>query len=575
MFTVISWNGTPEEEQANRRLRLSANDFGLDCRIGSGDWPGLPKYLLRMLEECPEDILWVQPGGIIRRKPVALLKADKPDMAAHVAAVPPREAKAGRFQGIGRIGMQTMFFRQSDTAKSILVRWIEANTARPDREPQDNLLYFLAEEDIRFLYLPHEYIWNEKEHRSFFPGAMPIVEYGSMWSAPQVFAPKAPEPSRQKFPEVIWSGHMYDYSGYGRSNREILFRVANTMRVRLSLEGIIREPTIVDSHTKTRLDLHKGTIVSLRAPFLRFYGPLEEPRKENTRKICFTMMETETAHPGFIDTLNRNYDEVWVPTLWNEVVFRSGGLRLPCLSMPLGVNPLLFRPIQGVERPAALRIAGGPPVTEQPRGFAFVSVFQPTFRKGIDFMVEAFEKAFGGDPDVSLTFVTSVHRQLVVYGCDPFSAVGGPDRVRSNIYHLVGCWSDDEMARIYSSFDAYITTSRGEGWNLPAAEADACGLPVIASLCSSHPQALGKRARYFRVDGFGPYPGSGGICRWYEGQKFAKLGPKALDECVDLLREIRGLGGCYRFQRSQRNQPEYTWDKAAERVATRLMEVQG
>jgi glycosyltransferase involved in cell wall biosynthesis len=41
--------------------------------------------------------------------------------------------------------------------------------------------------------------------------------------------------------------------------------------------------------------------------------------------------------------------------------------------------------------------------------------------------------------------------------------------------------TDEHMAQIYSSFDLLLATSRGEGFGLPLLEAQACGVPVIAS----------------------------------------------------------------------------------------------
>jgi glycosyltransferase involved in cell wall biosynthesis len=36
------------------------------------------------------------------------------------------------------------------------------------------------------------------------------------------------------------------------------------------------------------------------------------------------------------------------------------------------------------------------------------------------------------------------------------------------------------MPLIYSALDVYLTTTQGEGWGLPALEAMACGVPVVA-----------------------------------------------------------------------------------------------
>lgn len=53
--------------------------------------------------------------------------------------------------------------------------------------------------------------------------------------------------------------------------------------------------------------------------------------------------------------------------------------------------------------------------------------------------------------------------------------------------------TDDDMAAIYSAFDVLLMTSRGEGFGVPALEALACGVPVIASNWTAQPEIIGER----------------------------------------------------------------------------------
>jgi len=49
---------------------------------------------------------------------------------------------------------------------------------------------------------------------------------------------------------------------------------------------------------------------------------------------------------------------------------------------------------------------------------------------------------------------------------------------------------DREMAMLYSTFDLFISASRREGFNIPLLEAQACGVPVVASSSSAHVELL-------------------------------------------------------------------------------------
>jgi len=49
---------------------------------------------------------------------------------------------------------------------------------------------------------------------------------------------------------------------------------------------------------------------------------------------------------------------------------------------------------------------------------------------------------------------------------------------------------DEEMAKLYSSFDLLVNASRREGFCLPIIEAQACGIPVVASNTSALPELV-------------------------------------------------------------------------------------
>ena len=55
---------------------------------------------------------------------------------------------------------------------------------------------------------------------------------------------------------------------------------------------------------------------------------------------------------------------------------------------------------------------------------------------------------------------------------------------------FAGYVDDKELPEYYASCDVYVTASLWEGFNLPAAEAQACGKPVVAFNIGSHPEIV-------------------------------------------------------------------------------------
>ncbi|MCX6709558.1 MAG: glycosyltransferase family 4 protein, partial [Candidatus Woesearchaeota archaeon] len=58
---------------------------------------------------------------------------------------------------------------------------------------------------------------------------------------------------------------------------------------------------------------------------------------------------------------------------------------------------------------------------------------------------------------------------------------------------FAGVVKDEEMAEYYSACDIYTTATLWEGYDLPIAEAQACGKRVVAFNLCSHPEVIDKK----------------------------------------------------------------------------------
>jgi len=381
----------------------------------------------------------------------------------------------------------------------------------------------------------------------------------------------APEPPFYG-PSVVWSGHFTDYSGYGKANREIMFRVANVLKVNLLTTGLEGGLIQVDPYTRRRVEVYRNTRVHEKAPLLRFFGPDYMP-KERGRKIVWTMMETYKAHHSLVAMINQSYDELWTPTEWNRQVFIESGVRVPSRVVPLGVNPAIYRSIKGATLPLCRKItmdrAGEMAV---PSGFVFLSVGLPSFRKGFDVLAEAFGKAFSGRDDVHL--ILAITHSLPEWNRELYRQFMGKN---VSVWTLEGQYNEHEMARIYSASNCYVSASRGEGWNLPVCEAAACGVPVIVPNNTSHPEVVERDAWMFPTEGAAIYPEAKAVSAWYEGMPFAAFGKKSVDGLVEAMElvleggvEVEMRRNSLRYTMGKR----WTWDSAADAVIERLLEAQ-
>ena len=138
--------------------------------------------------------------------------------------------------------------------------------------------------------------------------------------------------------------------------------------------------------------------------------------------------------------------------------------------IPLGVDPDRFRP-------------GADPVPVPTRKrFKFLFVGGTIRRKGFDLLLDAYGRAFTAADDVGLV-VKDVGTQSFYRGMTAGDQVaafrrrpGAPE-----VVYLTDHIPGGRMPGLYAACDCLALPFRGEGFGLPAAEALACGRPVVAT----------------------------------------------------------------------------------------------
>jgi glycosyltransferase involved in cell wall biosynthesis len=247
-------------------------------------------------------------------------------------------------------------------------------------------------------------------------------------------------------------------------------------------------------------------------------------------------------------------DEVWVPSDLNRQGFLDSGLTRPVHKIPLGVDPHYFHPA----------ITAHPnPLGE----YVFVTALEWGERKEPWLLLKTFNETFSaGEPVRLLCKITNR---------DP--AVGVKDEIRrlglqasgGKISYLFNLELPHyQLGSLYRSADCFVSTSRGEGWNMPLMEAMACGLPAIATDWGAHLEFFHQGVGYpLRIHGTIPAVAR---CEYYEGFRWADPDPEHLRFLLREVYENRAEARRRGAAAAREMAANWTWARSAEKILERL-----
>ena len=157
--------------------------------------------------------------------------------------------------------------------------------------------------------------------------------------------------------------------------------------------------------------------------------------------------------------------------------------------------------------------------------------------KGADYLLQAMKKLRNGASQPHLTIVGRIapeSRNMRIV-----RELGVEDMVT-----FTGRIDDEELVTLYSSSEVAVVPSLYEGFGFPAAEAMACGTPVIASRAGALPEVVGEN----NEAGISVPPA--------DSEAIAKAISQLLDD--ELLRRKMGQAGIRRVEE------HFNWRRAAE-----------
>ncbi len=286
-------------------------------------------------------------------------------------------------------------------------------------------------------------------------------------------APFKPGPG-PKVPKlgVILEGHFLEHSSLARINREIGMSLVQSSDIEAALEpsthGCVSPQAIAGGDLiRQAMNCHPERLDLT----IRHRWPPDFSRPVRGKLAVILPWEYGAVPRVWINQINQNVDELWVPSRFVRDIFVHCGVPAERVYViPNGIDPNLFTPKGPTSRPQGAR------------RFVFLFVGGAIRRKGIDLLLEAYSQAFEPGEDVTL-LITALGAQAAYQHNSLVDKVTGftLDPTVPHAEAVTDELDDATLASLYRGCDAFVLPYRAEGFCMPALEAMACGKPVITT----------------------------------------------------------------------------------------------
>ncbi|GAB4111200.1 MAG: glycosyltransferase [Roseiflexaceae bacterium] len=264
---------------------------------------------------------------------------------------------------------------------------------------------------------------------------------------------------------LVWHSSFASFTGYSGSSLALVLGLDRRgVAVRpLYLYGADHDEQIAAGRMHPRISELQQQPLDLGGVQV-VYAPGDRLSKNSGRyRIGYTMHETDRLPREWVVQANQ-MDELWVPSTWGAEVFRASGITRPVYTVPLGIDPQIYRP--------------GPPRQTLSDRTVFLSVFEWGPRKGWPILLEAYCRAFTAHDPVLL--LLKIDQRAPGNPIPELAAHLPAAAPPISLIYNQGL-SPARMAELYRSADCFVLPTHGEGWGMPILEAMACGTPAIAT----------------------------------------------------------------------------------------------
>ena len=211
--------------------------------------------------------------------------------------------------------------------------------------------------------------------------------------------------------------------------------------------------------------------------------PVYVPADAGDALLAYVFWEESLLPPATVAVLNASFRGVLAPSFFVARALQDSGVSLPIHVVGFAPDLADFQSLPG---PAAT-----------PSGTThFLHVSSAFPRKGIDVLLAAYAQAFRATDPVRLVIKTFPNPHNDVQA--QIDALRRNDPGHPAIDVIDADIDRPAMRQLYAQADAIVLPTRGEGFNIPAAEAMAAGIPLIVTGHGGHMDFCADAARLLK-----------------------------------------------------------------------------
>lgn len=279
--------------------------------------------------------------------------------------------------------------------------------------------------------------------------------------------------------KLLFTGPLRDFSGFAHAARGLLRAIAHNKNIDVVARAITYDSLDDPRQFQTpdwmepllKKDL-QGVDIALQMTTCN----IEAVPIPGIPNGLYTFFETDRLQQMWAQKANE-FDFLIVPSKHNARTLLNSGVNKPIL---VAGPPCDLDEYQQEYTPFEIEGAGDRTV--------FYNICQLSTKKGIDTLLRAYYAAFAGMPDQALlvlkTYVNMQNRQndeaaVRQYVQQVKQRCRIPVKDFPPVLPLVFTMSDEEIHGLHTRGDAYVCSSRAEGWGIPVFDALAHGNTVI------------------------------------------------------------------------------------------------